>query len=215
MVSQQTQGLIPNAESGLIAFIIAGTGQGTWAKIASNTPTRWYISGSWPVTPDSTTRIVILDSAVNTQGLSNLISNPNPQLTASYRVNVSNYGRQALFVRVSTQSGDETLSLPVLDPFREIFLFGSQGTRILTASATMQKTDYLVEFVNITSNVTYTCLPFDLIPNQEFIVVRQNCGSFTVTIQAVGQDTFTSGGNQIVLTDDTVNYQSNFKVPES
>jgi hypothetical protein len=108
--------------------VIAGTGIGTSVKILSNTATRYYIIGDWPVTPDNTTRIVILDSVIATQPLTSKISNSDPQFTFAYSIPVSNYGRQALFVRVGTQNSDgSSTSLATLDPFREIFLFGKAG----------------------------------------------------------------------------------------
>ena len=125
--AKQDQGLVPNAEQGLVAFIIAGTGIGTWVKVASNTQTRYYIVGAWPVTPDSTTRIAILDSMINFLPLSDKINNSVPQLLESYLANILNYEEQTIFVQVGTLATSGNASPPSLDPFREIYLFGQPG----------------------------------------------------------------------------------------
>jgi hypothetical protein len=125
--AKQDQGLIPNKENGLVAFVIAGTGIGTSVKIASNTQTRYYIVGAWPVTPDATTRIVILDSMINFLPLSDKINNSVPQLVESYLADVLNYQDQTIFVQVGTMAANGNESSAGLDPFREIYLFGQAG----------------------------------------------------------------------------------------
>ena len=121
-------GLATDAEKGSTAFIIAGTGIGTSAKIASNTATRCYIVGDWPVTPDATTRIVVLDSAINYLPVSDAISNSVPQLPVSYSVDITNYEGQAVFVQVGTVAASGNMSPAILDPFREIYLFGQEAS---------------------------------------------------------------------------------------
>lgn len=123
----QDRGFIPGDEAGNIAFVIAGTGKGSWAKISDNTQTRCYIAGDWPVTPDETTRLVILDAVSDFDQQSQQISNSSFEPQVLYDVPVTNFGRQTIFVSVATQSQTGLLSLPVNNPFREIFLYGSQA----------------------------------------------------------------------------------------
>jgi hypothetical protein len=137
-VAKQDQGLVSNYEQGLVAFIIRGTGVGTSVKIASNTQTRYYIVGDWPVTPDATTRIVILDSVINFQPPSSQTNNSVPQLVESYLVDVLNYEKQIIFVQVSTLSVSGNVSPSSLDPFREIYLFGKTGSISGSPGITMQ-----------------------------------------------------------------------------
>jgi hypothetical protein len=131
-------GLAVDAEVGNTAFIIAGTGVGTSAKIASNTSTRCYIVGEWPVTPDSTTRISILDSTINFLPVSDAISNSTPQLLQSYLANISNYNGQSIFVQVRTVSAGGNVSQSTLDPFREMYLFGQKGSITGASGITLQ-----------------------------------------------------------------------------
>ena len=136
--AKQDQGLVPNDEQGLVAFIVRGTGVGTSVKIASNTQTRYYIVGDWPVTPDATTRIVVLDSVINFQPPSSQTNNSVPQLVESYLADVLNYEKQTIFVQVSTLSVSGNVSPSSLDPFREIYLFGKTGSISGSPGITMQ-----------------------------------------------------------------------------
>jgi hypothetical protein len=128
-LAKQIQGLVPDSEGGLVAFVIAGTGRGTQVKIASNTQTRYYISGNWPVAPDSTTRIIVLSGSYTTDIFSPNINNSLLAASAQHDVDIINYGRQTIFVSVGTASSNSSNVSPVtFDPYREIFLFGSVGS---------------------------------------------------------------------------------------
>ena len=120
-------GLTIDAEKGMTAFVVAGTGRGTFVKVASNTYTRCYIVGGWPVTPDATTRISILDSAINLLPVSDAISNSVPQFPVSYSVDIVNYEGQAVFVQVGTLAVSGNKSPAILDPFRELYFFGQSS----------------------------------------------------------------------------------------
>ena len=126
-IVRQYLGLVTDSEKGNTAFAYAGTGKGMSVQVASNTSTRVYVVGDWPVVPDSTTRLIILKSAISSATPSLPISNSIPQFLGTYDANVINYGRQTLFVRVSVKSAGGLLSASMLDPFREIFLYGSAG----------------------------------------------------------------------------------------
>lgn len=111
-------------EIGRRAFVIAGTGIGTSAKIKSNTATRFYISGGWPVPPDATTRLVILEDAALADIPSSNISNAVARLMASYNLNMSNFGGNALFIMGCSESMNGMQSFEVYDKFREMWFFG-------------------------------------------------------------------------------------------
>jgi hypothetical protein len=200
-VAVQTQGLEPNAEVGNLAFIVKGTGRGTCAKIASNTATRVYIVGNWPVQPDSTSRLVILNSATVPVTAVDGISNSNPNTVGSFTGNVLNFGRQALFVQVSALSPTAVASPYTRDPFREIFLFGSQTPRVLTTDGTMLISDSMVNGDATSGSITYTCLPFSQIAGRSFTVSKIDASVNTVTITTANpSDTFENGSASITLT---------------
>lgn len=131
-VAKQTLGLETDAEVGRLAFIIRGTGRGTYAVIKSNTQTRVYINGDWPVAPDSTSRIVIIDATVSLSVASDKIKNSVREFESTWDVDVDNYLGKSWFVQAFTESflSDDKSPEP-LTPFREIYLFGNPGGVVL------------------------------------------------------------------------------------
>ena len=109
---------------GDLAFIVAGTGKGTYVKISHNTSARFYISGTWPIAPDSTSVIIFIKSTPFAEAFSDQIANSVLQLVASYKVDVPNITGPVL-VRASSRGMVGVLSREQLDPFREIFVFGN------------------------------------------------------------------------------------------
>jgi hypothetical protein len=204
-------GLTPGAEVGRTAFIIAGTGIGTSVKIASNTSTRFYIVGSWPVTPDATTRIVILDSAINYLPVSDAISNSVPQLPVSYSVDIANYEGEAIFVQVGTVAASGNVSSSVLDPFREIYLFGQEASNAGSSGVVLQIDGTLaigenltpIIMLNVSSQAVAVVACVKTAPVGEDLLININLsGSLwmtlliaagTTTVSAVAQQIATAG----------------------
>ena len=145
-VGEQIRGLIASSEKGCVAFIIAGTGIGTSVAIKDNTDTRYYIVGDWPVTPDSTSRIVILESMFQVDAPTNRINNRTPQLVTSFDVDVSNYRGKTIFVQASAQSANGASSLEVSDPFREMYLFGDGTALIRTIQETIDLSPITISY---------------------------------------------------------------------
>src|SRR6185437_14616332 len=84
--------------------------------------------------------------------------------------------------------------------FRDIYVWGAQGTRKITADDTELITDGLVLVDATAGNVIYTLLPTVSVPNQRLIVQKIDSTSHTVTIQPHSGDTI-GGASFIVLTD--------------
>lgn len=145
-VGEQIQGLIASSEKGYVAFIIAGTGIGTSVAIKDNTNTRYYIVGDWPVSPDSTSRIVILEPMFQVDAPTGRINNETPQLLASFDVDVSNYRGKTIFVQAGTQSANGANSLEVSDPFREMYLFGDGTALIRTIQETIDLSPITISY---------------------------------------------------------------------
>lgn len=126
---KQKVGLRMNELAGKIVFVNAGTGEGTSVPVKSNTSTRVYIQGDWPVPPDSTTRVIVVDpvylSDIETPplkvALESVFSINNGFVidTGAYRKN------QAVLIQASTVSTNGSQSLEVLDPFVEQFIFNT------------------------------------------------------------------------------------------
>lgn len=128
-IATQDRGLAPGVEVGNLAFVVAGTGQGTFVKIKDNTNTRIYIDGDWPVEPDSTTRIIVVEPAPVVDVLSTPIRNNTRELVSTQEVQVSNYDRVQLLIQVGAVSTIGRNSPNTLDPFREIYMVGSPLTQ--------------------------------------------------------------------------------------
>jgi hypothetical protein len=201
----QTPGLIPNAEQGNFAFIIKGTGVGTSAKIASNTSTKVYIAGAWPITPDETSRVVILSPVITSQALASAISNSVPQFQASYTANVLNFGEVTLFVQVSCVNPTGLISLPVLDPFRELFCFGNfSGANVVVATANITLTG---AFSIVNCDTTYGSFTVTLpvgtaVPGKQFTIIKVSNDANTVTVVIAGGGSLLSLqgiGTEVVL----------------
>lgn len=128
VVGFQVRGLNPNDEVGSMVFFIDGTGKGTSAIIKSNTNTRVYINGDWPVTPDETSRLIIVENLPVIEFYSPKINNQVREFVTQQFVEVTNYDKTQLLVHVSTEANGGRQSLLPLDPFREIYLIGNPFT---------------------------------------------------------------------------------------
>jgi hypothetical protein len=120
-----TTGVPINSLVGDLALIIAGVGQGTYAKIASNTATRFYIQGTWPVQPDSTSIIILIQATPFVEAFSDQISNGVLGLVESFGVNMPNYSATPILIRASTQGPTAQYSPEPLDHCREMYVFGN------------------------------------------------------------------------------------------
>lgn len=201
----QTQGLEPNAEVGNLAFFIKGAGKGTFAKIASNTGTRCYIVGQWPVAPDSSSRLVILSGSTSNSVLMSGINNSNPNTVESFKLDVLNYGRQTVFLQVSSRSPTGVASGYVNDEFRELFLFGAQAPTSIASTLT-QTTFYMsigMSMINADAtlgSITFVLLPASQISGRTITVSKSDSTSNTVTIVPYSSaDEFEDGTSSVVL----------------
>jgi hypothetical protein len=210
-------GVAGNEEVGHRLRIVKGTGRGQERNIVGNNNDSLTIDRPWDTTPDNTSRFIVeeaawqdLPYAVQSAG----VMTPSPVPSVGV-ITVANYALETVLVRAVICDATGNASSKRYSPIREVYIEGAQGTRIVGASTTMLSTDGLVTFFGITANATYTCLPFASVPNQRFTISRQSCGAFTVTINVLGGsgDDFPGGGTTIVLTDDTVNYQTTWVVP--
>jgi hypothetical protein len=119
------RGLTTDELVGKLVFVIAGAGEGTSVPVLSNTDKRIYIQGEWPVPPDETTRVIIVDSTylsdLETPAMSIGIESAKVQ---SFLVDTSAYPKNAgILVQAATVSSNGAQSLAPNDPFVEKFLF--------------------------------------------------------------------------------------------
>lgn len=123
--SHQGRGLAVNYEQDSTAFVIAGTGRGTFVRIKSNTQTRVYIDGEWPVDPDDSTRLIIVEAVPVVDVPASPTNNAVREFVSTQLVELNNYDKTALLIHASMESRSGRASHIVLDPFREIYLVGN------------------------------------------------------------------------------------------
>ncbi len=114
-----------NAASQL-AFIFAGTGRGTFASISSvGLDGKIYISGDWPVTPDSTSRLIIVDQEYIYDQASSPLNIPLFGIAGEFYIDTSGFPKnQPILVQVAKQAADGvTLSSSVHDQYLDMFIF--------------------------------------------------------------------------------------------
>jgi len=194
-------GLGPHAEQGRVWRIVAGTGRGYRYPIADNDATSITVAGPWVITPDSTSRGIIEDAGYLTaRGDSGQLANADPAAQITLSVQIANYAGQVLLFEGVTVDGAGNESPANLNPVRMLWVPGSQGTREITADASMRITDGLVEADATARPIGYTCLPFALVPNRTFTVVKTDGTGHTVTIQVDSpDDSFDDGTGSEVL----------------
>ena len=134
---RMTQGLKPGIEVGRILRFISGKGRGMRCKVKSNTATRFYIEGDWPITPDQTSRFIVEEQAWQIDVTSESATNDNAQTDVSTTLNVDNYRRQMLLVQALTMDGGGDTSQEYFSPVREVYLFGGAGTVSFTGAVYM------------------------------------------------------------------------------
>jgi hypothetical protein len=121
-------GLTADAEKGNTLRCISGTGRGMQVKVRSNTTTRVYIDGTWPITPDSTSIWVIEEPTWQFDYHTESTNNDNPSNTSVTPVDVNNYKNQTLLVQVLTVDGGDNSPSEHNAPIREIYLYGELAT---------------------------------------------------------------------------------------
>jgi hypothetical protein len=175
-------GLISDDEHGRVAWVIGGADAGDRQQISTitNGGTTVNIAGKWASPLDSTSIIVIVDAA-------QLIVPTNPfQILHKgslggvlSKVNVQNIAAGTWLMRAFTTDKNGNFNDTQWVRIREIYSFGAQGSRLVTATDVMRVSDKTIEYN--TSAIAHS--PDDTIPG--------GCDSTQTTI------TFGSGANVI------------------
>lgn len=120
-------GLTVNAEKGRTLYIFAGAGAGYEYLIESNTATAITIVGDWQITPDSTSRYVILDSDIVASVEHNVADNAEVGKPVSMRLESKNYAGRVLLLAGHILTADGKRSISTLAPRREVYIAGVAG----------------------------------------------------------------------------------------
>lgn len=190
-------GLSPDGDKGLFLFAVSGTGKGMWCRIKSNTQTRYYIEGEWPVVPDSTTRFIVVEPAVQ-ETYSEAINNDSEDANTITNVDLTNQTGRVFLVQCVTMDGGANESAD--SPFREIFLFGAYAPFVQVTSDYSQKVrDRNILADSTAGDIVIQLLPAAQMPSQDVTVQKVSADAYSVTIRAASGETI-NGVSEIVIT---------------
>lgn len=135
-------GLTANEEIGRELYIYAGTGAGYGYLIESNTTTAITIVGDWKVTPDSTSRYVILDSQLGSTVEANVSDNAEVGKPVSISVELPAYSGRVVMFTGHVVTADGKRSIETLAPSREAYIktaaaVVSTGTKLFAQTHTL------------------------------------------------------------------------------
>ncbi len=136
-------GMTPGAEVGRVLLVIQGTGRGETRKITANTATQF----SWdvPLLLDATSVWIIIEAAELFPAADSTRANvSDTSAAAAMPISALNFLNQAACLIAVTVDSRGVESPLYAAPIREIWIYGAQGTREITADATMLPTDGLV-----------------------------------------------------------------------
>jgi hypothetical protein len=181
-------------EAGHLAIVVDGIDRGDVQVVAGVTESSpgsgkfdtFNLEGDWLVTPNAGDHVVIVAPG----------EEDTPAASMPAQVDVPNLAGQAWLVLVRTCDANGNSGPDLQAPMAEIYFFGAQGTRTITASATGLPTDRVIDAI-ISAPATYDVLPFSGMPNQSFIVRNDVTSTAVLTIQLASgsgwQDTFDDG----------------------
>lgn len=126
--------------------IIKGAGAGQVRNIVASNGATLTVDTDWHTTPDNTSRFIIEEAAWQNQPYSqqsngDLTPSPAPVVGI---LDISNYQKQTILVRALVLDQQGNTSIARWSPFREIYLWGAQGTRTITGDTTERFTDGLL-----------------------------------------------------------------------
>lgn len=178
-------------EAGHVAVVLSGADAGDVQTIASvgqdgnGNYTIFNLAGQWATTPATGDLVVICAPAAQPEFLSATMQSRNasmPGPTIVAQPNVINLAGQTWLFRVRACDANGNYAPDSLAPFREIYLFGGQGTRTITASATQLLTDGMVLCDTTAGNISFQLLPIAAVPNMRLIVKKISTDANTVTV---------------------------------
>jgi hypothetical protein len=194
----QTAGLTPSFEIGKVALIIAGTGRGLHNRIAGATSTSHTFARPWLVTPDATTRYIVVEA--NWQPLASPmrgINNGNSADSVTISFPTQNFAVQTILVGLQTEDGGQNPAIDTLMPVRELYIFGQPEQVILQSgnyAASASDQNILVD--TSAGPVTIQLPPRQSMISPKITVKKISADSNAVTIAAASGETIDGAASQ-------------------
>ena len=194
-------------EVGAVAVVLTGQDAGDVQTIASvssltsppTTGVTFNLAGAWKITP-ATGDLVIICAPSNPEIPSLPISAKNGTLSGVMaQIPALNLAGLSWLLRVRTEDVKGHYGPDAYAPFREVYMYGSQGTRTIGSGTTAQLlTDGMLLCDTSGGNVTVNLLAQADVPNMRLLVKKVTSDTNTVTINASGSDTI-DGQTSVVL----------------
>lgn len=195
-------------ERGRQVVVLSGRNAGdvqTIAAVSQDGAGKWtvfHLAAPWKITPADGDLITIVepDWSPEVHGQSFAAAEEVEAQVASPLI--ANLAGQTWLVLARAQTerkrnGDDRWAV-----MREIYVFGSQGTRTIRETQTMLPTDSILNLDASAGDVTYTFLPFWQIPNRGFFLQRVDDSATAVTLLCQSGDEFAPGETSIDLPED-------------
>jgi len=118
-------GMLPSQEIGQVALIIAGTGRGLKNAITAATSTSHTFGQPWLVTPDTTTRYIVVDANWQPyETISHAINNASAATSKTLTFPITNLAGKTILIGLDSLDGNDNEGHEALMPVREFYVFG-------------------------------------------------------------------------------------------
>jgi len=194
-------------EAGHLACVMTGTDAGDVQTIASVTVdglgnyTVFNLAGSWATTPATGDNVIICapmnQPVFQTANLQTRSAAVGGIIVA--QPNVSNLAGQTWLFRVRTLNAQQQSGPDSLAPYREVYIFGGQGTRTATVSTTQLPSDGMILCDTTAGSFSVQLLALSAVPNMTLIVKKISSDANTVTILPGGGDTIDGSASVVLL----------------
>lgn len=186
-------------EAGHLAVVLTGADAGDVQTVASVTTdafgnyTVFNLAGSWAVTP-ATGDLVIICAGNQPEWKTAPIYSKSAAIGGIIvaQPNVDNLAGQPWLFRVRTENAEGISGPDSLAPYRELYIFGGQGSRTITSNTTQSLTDGMLLCDTTAGNITVQLLSLTSVPNMRLIVKKVSADANTVTILPFSGETIDS-----------------------
>jgi hypothetical protein len=185
-------GMTVDLEAGRQIRIIRGTGQGTVARIRSNTANRLYIEGQWVVVPDTTSLFIIEDVTWSWVAQTGSRDNSELQGLAYMDLILDNFnpntsGTNIILIAAYLADGDGHETEDANTPTRDMYVFGAPESFTPATQGLTSTTDAVIS----TSNLVHVTTGGDIVLASTPSIQEPQFDGQTLRIVNVGAGTVT------------------------
>ena len=198
--AEAADGLIPNAEIGLVIRIIAGKGAGQRRTIVSNTNIMHVVDRDWDVVPDATSVYIVEYPDWVYQTESSVFQCDQPDSTIELDLHVDNLQGLVALVGGFLVDEQEYETAEEAAVFREIFLFGQPYDVRTVKDAPPEEwftTDQTVRIDTDEKDEVYTLPPLLTVRGRALLII--NDGDHEARVRMQEGETFYDGSTEILL----------------